>query len=175
MRFVLFLNISIRKLNFRRILPGLSRANLRWVPLPLSVFVPGALSGLFHESYITNDILLQETPCSVCVETRAIAGQVGIAVGVSSTSAYAGSLIVGNFLNLKWMPGTFGSLVKLTQNVVSKSSLLLATLTAAEMMVAGGLVYFEQRAYDSVMEELERRVEEDKRGVDGRLIALERE
>eukprot|EP00092_Neocalanus_flemingeri_P035538 GFUD01038683.1.p1 GENE.GFUD01038683.1~~GFUD01038683.1.p1 ORF type:complete len:229 (+),score=34.82 GFUD01038683.1:59-745(+) len=167
---------AIIAIRLRRILPGLTRARVRWIPIPLSVFVPGALSVMFHEELITKDILLQETPCSVCVETRAICGQVGLGVGLSFGSAFAGSVIIGNFLSLKWVPRSFGGLLWLTKDVISKSSLLLVTLTAAEMVVAGGLVYFQQSAYDSVMEELERRVAEDKREViDGRIFGMQRD
>ena len=66
------------KILFRRILPGLSKLTNGLVlpPAALSMFVSGSLCGMAHDVMVTNDIALQETPCIVCVETRATALQV---------------------------------------------------------------------------------------------------
>jgi len=153
----------------------MQRATLRSIPLPLSVLVPGSVAGLFHRTMVTDDILLQETACPVCVETRAIAGQVGISVGLAAVSAFAGTVVVAHYLNLNWIPRTIWGYRHVIKNLAEKSSMLFVTLIVAEMLAAGGLVYFEQKSFDLVMEELERRVEEDKRGVDSRLLTLDRE
>ena len=159
----------------RKLLPGLMRAKVNWIPLPLSVMVPGITSGFFHDNLVTNDILLQETACPVCVETRAISGQVAIGVGMSSLSAYAGSLIVGAFLESKWFPRSPLELFNLTRKLVSSSSSILIGWTVVQMVIAGGLVTAQRISYETVMEELERRVQEDKRGVDHRVLNLDRE
>lgn len=163
-------------LKLRKLLPGLGRAKANWVPIPLSMLVPGSLTGMFHDMQITSDILLQETACPVCVETRAIAGQVALGAGLSSLSAYAGSLIIGDLLKTKWSPRSFGGLVKLTKDVVSQGSILLVTLMVAQMVIAGVLVHLQRSSYESVMEELERRVElEGIEPTDPRVLDLERE
>eukprot|EP00090_Calanus_glacialis_P039269 TRINITY_DN68393_c0_g1_i1.p1 TRINITY_DN68393_c0_g1~~TRINITY_DN68393_c0_g1_i1.p1 ORF type:complete len:229 (-),score=59.93 TRINITY_DN68393_c0_g1_i1:88-774(-) len=163
-------------LKLRRLLPGLTRAKSNWVPIPLSVLVPGSLAGMYHEFLITNDILLQETACPVCVETRAIAGQVALGAGLSSLSAYAGSLIIGDLAKMKWSPRSFGGLVKLTKDVVSQGSMFLVTLIVAQMIIAGVLVQLQRSSHESVMEELERRIEvEEREPIDERVLGLQRE
>jgi len=163
-------------LKLRRILPGMARAKSNWVPVPLSMLVPGSLAGMFHEKMITNDILLQETPCPVCVETRAIAGQVALGAGLSSLSAFAGTLIIGDLLKAKWSPRSFSGVVKLTKDVVSQSSMLLVPIIVSQMVIAGVLVFLQRSSHESVMEELERRVEEEGREpVDERVLGLQRE
>jgi len=165
----LFAAIKLRKL-----LPGLMRAKSNWIPLPLSVMVPGITSGMFHANFITHDILLQETACPVCVETRAISGQVAIGVGMSSLSAYAGSLIVGAFLQVKWFPRNPSELFNLTRKLVTQSSTLLIGCTVVQMVIAGGLVTAQRASYETVMEELERRVNKDKKEIDHRVLNLDR-
>jgi len=162
-------------LKLRKLLPGLMRAKANWIPLPLSVMVPGITSGMFHANLVTHDILLQETACPVCVETRAISGQVALGVGMSSLSAYAGSLIVGAFLQAKWFPRSPSELFNLTRKVVSQSSTLMIGWSVVQMVIAGGLVTAQRISYETVMEELERRVQEDKRGIDHRVLNLDRE
>jgi len=162
-------------LKLRKLLPGLMRAKSNWVPIPLSVLVPAATSGIFHERLITQDIILQETACPVCLETRAISGQVAVGVGLSSLSAFAGSLIVGSFLQFKWFPQSPTQLFNLTRKLVSQTSTLLIGCTVMQMLVAGGLVYAQRTSYETVMEELERRVQEDNKGIDHRVLNLDRE
>jgi len=159
----------------RRLLPGMGRAAGNWIPVPVSMMVPGSLAGMFHYSLITNDIILQETACPVCLETRAISGQVALGVGLSSFSALAGTLVVGNFARFKWMPKSLGGLVIFTKDIVSKTSPILLGLTVVQMLVAGGLVHFQRNSYDSIMEELEKRAEEDKKGVDHRVLGMDRD
>ena len=131
---------------------------------------------MYHEFLITNDILLQETACPVCVETRAIAGQVALGAGLSSLSAYAGSLIIGDLAKMKWSPRSFGGLVKLTKDVVSQGSMFLVTLIVAQMIIAGVLVQLQRSSHESVMEELERRIEvEEREPIDERVLGLQRE
>ena len=45
-------------------------------PSLVSALVPASVCGFSHLYLVTADIALQETPCSVCVETRATALQV---------------------------------------------------------------------------------------------------
>ena len=58
-----------------------------------------------------------------------------------------------------------------------KSFPLLAKATVFQMLVAGVLVSSELTSYRSVLAELERRVDQDKVGIDGRLghISIDRE
>jgi len=158
----------------RNLLPGLSRARARWIPIPLSVCVPGALAIIFHEKLVTNDILLQETACPVCVETRAISGQVAMGVGLTSASAYAGSLLVGDMLSLRWVPKSVGGLLTFTRDTASRSSMFLISLTVFHMLVTGALVHFQRESYETVLKELERRAEADKIGFKDRTVNLDR-
>merc|ERR1712192_39307 len=152
------------------------RLKSNWVPIPLSMLVPGSLAGMFHEFCITRDILLQETTCPVCVETRAIAGQVALGAVLPAVSAFAGSLILGEFVKMKWSPKSFGGFVKLTNDVVSQGSMFLVVIIVVQMVIAGALVHLQRSSHEAVMEELERRIEMDGRApIDARLLELERE
>ena len=87
-----------------KILPGLSRARGRWLPIALPALVPGSLCGMTHQFCVSHDIYLQETSCSVCLETRATALQVTIGAWLPFLSSIAGTLILGQQMRYKWVP-----------------------------------------------------------------------
>jgi len=159
----------------RRLLPGMSRVKLKSLPMPLTILVPSALSNMFHERYITNDILLQETPCPVCVETRAISGQVAIGVGMTYASACFGTLIISNYLNLSWNPRNIWDAFKFSKDLVIKGSNFFVVMTVIQMIIAGCLVSIQRLSYDTVMEELQNRINAANDVIDERLLNLDRD
>ena len=87
-----------------KILSGVTRARGKWLPIVLPMMVPGALCGLTHEFFVTHDIYLQETRCSVCLESRATALQVTLGAWLPFISSLIGTVILGQQINLKWVP-----------------------------------------------------------------------
>ena len=71
----------------------------------------------------------------------------------------------------------FLALLGFCQKMTVKSVPLLAKATLFQMLVAGLLVNLEITSYKSVLAELERRVDQDKVGIDGRLghISIDRD
>lgn len=161
--------------HFRRILPGLrsmmdrNSGNIKMTissnyPSLVSSLVPGSLCGMSHLYLITADIALQETPCSVCVETRATALQVICGAWIPYVSSLLGFVMVGRGADLKWVPSAragWGAWLSLYKDILSKSQNILVAVTVAQMLVAGALVYAETSSYWSIMGELDRRVKED--------------
>ena len=161
----------------RRILPGLrsmmdrNSGNIRVVissnyPSLVSSLVPASLCGISHLYLITADIALQETPCSVCVETRATALQVICGAWIPYASSLLGYVMVGRGADLKWVPSSragWGAWLSFYKDILSKSQNILVAVTLAQMLVAGALVYAETSSYWSIMRELDRRVEEDEK------------
>ena len=133
-------------------------------PSLVSSLVPASLCGMSHLYLITADIALQETPCSVCVETRATALQVICGAWIPYASSLFGYVMVGRGADLKWVPSTkagWGAWLSMYKDILSKSQNILVAATVAQMLVAGALVYAENSSYWSVMQELDRRVKED--------------
>jgi len=161
--------------HFRRILPGLrtlmdrTSGNVRVVfgsnyPSLVSALVPASVCGFSHLYLVTADIALQETPCSVCVETRATALQVILGAWLPFASSLLGFVMVGRGHHLKWIPSSragWGAWLSLYKDLLSKSQNILVVATVAQMLVAGALVYAETSSYWSIMKELDRRVKED--------------
>ena len=120
---------------------------VRLFPLPLSIMVPAALSSTFHSYLVTDDILLQETACPVCVETRAISLQVALGAIFPAVAAFGGTLVVGQQITsvkwVKWMPRTMPQLLSFTKSTVLRHQPLLLGMTALNLLLAGGLVYAE--------------------------------
>ena len=133
-------------------------------PSLVSSLVPASLCGISHLYLITADIALQETPCSVCVETRATALQVICGAWLPFASSLLGYVMVGRGADLKWIPGpraSWGAWLSLYKDILSKSQNILVMVTVAQMLVAGVLVYLQTSNYWSIMQELDRRVKED--------------
>lgn len=156
---------------------------VRLFPLPLSIMVPAALSATFHSYLVTDDILLQETACPVCVETRAISLQVALGAIFPAAAAFGGTLVVGQQITstkwVKWLPRTMPQLFSFAKSTVLRHQPLLLGLTTLNLLLAGGLVYAEVlfpskygypdlflqvKSYEEVMSELERRAEEGSQG-----------
>ena len=108
------------------IFPGVAKAPGRWLPAVLPVMVPGALCGMSHDFCVSHDIILQETPCTVCLETRATSLQVALGAFLPFVSAVAGTLVLGHQMNLKWVPrnssGSPNSILLLPESYISISS-----------------------------------------------------
>ena len=133
-------------------------------PSLVSSLVPASLCGISHLYLITADIALQETPCSVCVETRATALQVICGAWLPFASSLLGYVMVGRGADLKWVPGpraSWGAWLGLYKDILSKSQNILVMVTVAQILVAGVLVYLQTSNYWSIMQELDRRVKED--------------
>ena len=120
---------------------------VRFFPLPLSIMVPAALSATFHSFLVTDDILLQETACPVCVETRAISLQVALGAIFPAVAAFGGTLVVGQTITtnkwVKWLPRTLPQLVSFAKTTVLRNQPLLLGMSALNLLLAGGLVYAE--------------------------------
>ena len=140
---------------------GLASSRLRVIPVPLSMLVPAAMAGMVHQKYVVHDILLQETVCPVCIETRAIAMQVTAGSLLPFASALAGTLVVGQFDNARWMPRTARQFGSLAGKSLSATMPLVLGMTVVQLLVVGGLVHQEVWCYEDVMQELNRRYEQD--------------
>ena len=96
------------------------------MPVVLPVMVPGALCGLTHDFYVSHDIILQETPCTVCLETRATSLQVALGAFLPFVSSVAGTLLLGHQMSLKWVPrnsnGSPNTILLWPQSYISISS-----------------------------------------------------
>ena len=140
---------------------GIGSVSGVFIPKTLSVLVPGSLAGMAHDEMIVNDVIIQETPCTVCVETRATALQVLL----GSTLPYAGCLLGlvlwGKKDCLKWIPGERsgkGAWFNFYRNTLMKSSKMMTLVTVSQMLLAGGLVYAENESFHRVMSELDTRI-----------------
>merc|ERR1712226_450908 len=112
-------------------------------------------------TFVTEDILMQETVCPVCVETRAISFQVGLGAILPAASAFYGSVVVGMFNKSAWVPRNFTGVLNLTKNTISNNSKLLMGMTVLQLLLAGGLVHLQVNCFEDVMAELNRRYEVD--------------
>ena len=154
----------------RKVFPELLRLTGKmrtwsYMPAALAMTVPASLCGQLHQ-FIVNDIALQETPCSVCVETRATAYQVACGALLPWVAPLPGFILLGKEMSWKWVPhprASWQEWGKMYYNIFNKSSKMLVGVTVVQMLVAGGLVWAETRDYWSVMDELERRIEEEDR------------
>ena len=125
------------------------------------MLVPAAMAGIAHQKYVVQDILLQETVCPVCIETRAIAMQVTAGSLLPFASALAGTLIVGEFDSARWMPRTAKQFASLVRKSLSATMPLVLGVTVLQLLLVGGLVHQEVWCYEDVMQELNRRYERD--------------
>jgi hypothetical protein len=142
----------------------------RWFPLPLTMLVPASIAFIGHQFHVTDDILLQETVCPVCLETRAISMQVAAGALLPPVAALAGYITVGQQVRATWLPrvglrhaSDRAGLVKLLKTTVARQQPLLLGVTMLHMLLAGGLVYGQVRCYEEVMAELEERYEAGQR------------
>jgi len=154
---------------FSKILSGVTRARGKWLPIVLPMMVPGALCGLTHEFFVTHDIYLQETRCSVCLESRATALQVTLGAWLPFISSLIGTVILGQQINLKWVPRNRSAFFIFCKNVAARSTPIIAGATLFQMTVAGTVTYLELKSYRSVLVGLEERVAQNKADVDSKL------
>ena len=128
------------------------------------MLVPGSLAGMSHSTMITDDILLQDTACSVCVETRATALQVILGSALPYSSILAGYVLWGKKDFLKWLPRErdgWGAWKQFYKSTLARSSKVITLVTVAQMIVAGALVYGQNHSFYTVMDELDRRIQAD--------------
>jgi len=128
----------------------------RVVTMLPAVFGPAAVTGLAHQELITKDILLQETKCSVCLETRAMSLQVGFGGILPIALAYSGTYTFATWNNHRFPKGS--TILSLTKNTMSKSFPLIVGVTIFQAVVAAGLVSLEVDSRDKVIKELDRRM-----------------
>ena len=144
---------------------------IRNMALPLAVLTPAQLSYLAHKFLVTNDVLLADTACPVCLETRAVALQLATGLLLPAVIAYAGVMVNGQKVNseavsadmvrVRWLPRSWRGVAGTAYKAAARHSAVLAGLAAAQVVLAGCLVSLQAAARDEVMEELERRVERD--------------
>ena len=120
---------------------------IRFFPLPLSILVPAACAAAAHQVLVTEDIILQETACPVCVETRAISLQVALGAIFPPVAAFGGTLVMGQLVKstkwVGWVPGSLPQLFSFTKSTILRNQPLLLGITILNLLLAGGLVYAE--------------------------------
>lgn len=144
---------------------------IRNMALPLAVLTPAQMSYLAHKFLVTNDVLLADTACPVCLETRAGSLQLATGLLLPAVIAYAGVLVNGMKVNseavtpdmvrVRWLPKSWRGVANTASKTVSRNSAVLAGLAALNLVGVGCLVSLQVATREEVMEELERRVERD--------------
>lgn len=126
------------------------------------MFVPGiTMAGVpayfAHLFYVRDDIVLQETECSVCVDIRSAALQVSTAMIIPSMMSFGGAIMSAARHNLRIVPKSLKSMGLLSKGVFSKLFVPLTALTAIEIATSEFLVRKQYNDRVVVMGELERR------------------
>jgi len=162
--------------SFWRLYPVLRDSKLRWMTIALPCLVPGSFAGMSHEFFLVNDILVQKTPCSVCLETRAVSSQLALGLFLPFAAAVGGTIVVGLQHDYRWAPDTLRQTGQFTRRLWQRSAGRLAGVAAVQLVGMAALVAAELYSYDSVMTELGERVARDKAGLqDPRVLSLEGE
>lgn len=130
----------------------------RIVTMAVSIFTPALPVLILHNELIKKDILLQETKCPVCVETRAVALQVGAGCFLPLALSYVGTMVWAIYHNYRFVPQGASNWLNFTRNSMSKAFPLIAGVSILQAVVAAGLVSLETNSRDKVLQELDRRM-----------------
>ncbi|XP_059092623.1 uncharacterized protein LOC131887907 [Tigriopus californicus] len=146
------------KLLAREKLGGLRFSSM--VFIRAAVAVPAGMASLVFHKLVLDDILLGETPCSICVQVRSASFQVAAGTILGGASAFVVSHLVMTTLLAKNIPSVWSrpGLAYLRQLAVKSRGLLLSSLLAN--LIAGfGLCVLEQRSWWYINQELQRRLD----------------
>jgi len=117
----------------------------------------GAPAYAAHSLYVRDDIVLQESDCSVCVDVRSAAIQVSSSLILPSILTYGSAIMHASRNNLRLVPKSLKGFVMLSKGVYSKLFVPLCALTIMELLVSEGLVRKQYTDRVVLMGELERR------------------
>lgn len=126
------------------------------------LYFPGMISGgvlaySAHKLFVRDDIVLQETDCSVCVDLRSAAIQVSSGLFLPSILTYGSAIMHASRNNLRLVPKSLKGFVLLSKGVYTKLFVPLCALTIMEALVSEGLVRKQYADRVVIMGELERR------------------
>jgi len=110
-----------------------------------------------HQYFIRDDIVLQETDCSVCVSVRSAAIQVSSGMILPSILTYGSAIMNTARHNLRITPKTVKGFAMLSKGVYTKLFVPLCALSIMELVVSECLVQKQYHDRVVIMGELERR------------------
>jgi len=110
-----------------------------------------------HYEYITNDIILQETDCTVCVDIRSSVIQWCLGFAVPAAFSFFGSCIVASSLDLRSAPRSKEGWMKISRVTFGKLTPYFAGFTLLQLIGSGILVRQEYENRETVLSELNRR------------------
>jgi len=150
---------------FRKML-GISRvpaaSTMSYATLVPSVLIPAVISGFLHEFRVKDDILLQETECSVCVDMRSSLIQLAGGSVMSTIIPYGGAVLTAQNFNLRISPAKLSGWVPITRVIFSKISHYLIGFLLLQLAVSAALVRAQYDCRDEVLSEIETRFLLDK-------------
>ncbi|XP_069705524.1 uncharacterized protein [Periplaneta americana] len=124
--------------------------------LPI-VILPSMLSALFHHVNVSMDILIQKTPCPLCVQMRASAIQVGFSAVYPTLLAPLAGFMMASHYNTYRLPhltedpkAVFGVWKKMVKPLGST----LYSIAIAQALIAMWVTYCEAKSYYRVQEVL---------------------
>jgi len=117
----------------------------------------GFLNQNLHQEFVTNDIILQETDCSVCVDLRSSAIQWTVGLAIPAAFSFVGSCIIASSLSLRSAPRTKAGWINITKATFGKITPYLAGFTLLQLIGSGILVRQQYENRDTVLNELNRR------------------
>ncbi|XP_049948836.1 uncharacterized protein LOC126456946 [Schistocerca serialis cubense] len=133
--------------------------------LPVAV-LPGIMSTLFHQQFITNDILLQKTACPLCVQTRAAAIQsICGAIYPAILAPVTGFMLAIRYftydvpaINKEPM-----SLLNLWRKLTKPKGNIFFGIAVLQAAVGSAITYFEAKSFYTIQSKL---IEEEELGED---------
>ena len=134
-----------------------------WGPGKLMIGMVGtlmpAVSSAFANVYIQRDVLLGLTPCSVCLEIKAVCLQMLAGIIVPSTIGImaANHQLVGQAWKKNWMPG-----ICITKKDLMKCKNIVLVNAVLQAAAVSFLLYRQQTEWVYVQKELERRRDSDR-------------
>jgi hypothetical protein len=122
-----------------------------------AISVAGAPAFFWHKQMVRDDIVLQETDCSVCVDIRSAVGQFTAGIFLPFMLAYAGGIASAINYNLRIVPTNMKSFVVLSKGLFRKLAIPLSAMSFIQLGTSAFLVRKQYADRDIVMAELEAR------------------
>jgi len=137
---------------------GMRTDRSRIMTIAISIFAPAATAAVLHNELIKKDIMLQDTKCPVCLETRSASIQLGAGCILPLVLSYFGTITFALTQNYRFVPKGASNWLNFTRSTMSKVFPLIVGVSIFQAVVAAGLVALEVDSREKVLKELDRRM-----------------
>ncbi|XP_023333216.1 uncharacterized protein LOC111704994 [Eurytemora carolleeae] len=153
----------ILSIKFRKLLGLRKMTKIQMATLPAATVLPGIMAGVGHKILITDDILIQETECPVCVDVRSSVIQFTAGFIFPLFFSYTGAAIAATANNARIAPNNLKGWIPVTKVIFGRIPIYLGGLALIQLITSGVLVREEYNSRDLVLAELESRFIADQR------------